>query len=46
LNVNLAFTADTGKAKAQIQELQALLNKIMHTGSTGSFKGLDPNKIK
>ena len=28
LNVNLAFTADTGKAKAQIQELQSLLNKI------------------
>ena len=24
LNVNLAFSADTGKAKAQIQELQSL----------------------
>ena len=33
-NVNLAFSADTGKAKAQIQELQLLLNKIAYTGST------------
>ena len=34
LNVNLAFTADTGKAKAQIQELQNLLNQIAYSGST------------
>ena len=34
LNVNLAFNADTGKAKAQIQELQNLLNQIAYSGST------------
>ena len=28
LNVNLAFTADTGKAKAQLQDLQNTLNAI------------------
>ena len=39
LNVNLAFTADTGKAKAQIQELQTLLNKIAYTGATSSSTG-------
>ena len=38
LNVNLAFTADTGKAKTQIQELQSLLNQISHQSiaSTGA----------
>ena len=34
LNVNLSFTADVGKAKAQIQELQSLLNNI----ASNSFK--------
>lgn len=34
LNVNLSFTADIGKAKAQIQELQSLLNSI----ASNSFK--------
>ena len=34
LNVNLSFTADVGKAKAQIQELQSLLNNI----ASSSFK--------
>lgn len=33
-NVNLAFNADTGKAKTQIAELQSLLSKIAYTGST------------
>ena len=39
LNVNLAFTADTGKAKAQIQELQTLLNQIAYTGATSNATG-------
>ena len=39
-NVNLAFNADTGKAKAQIQELQSLLSKIAYTGTTSPTKGL------
>ena len=30
LNVNLAFTADTGKAKAQLQDLQNQLNKVIN----------------
>ena len=46
LNVNLAVKADTGQAKAQIQELQAILNKIMHTGSTTTLKGIDATKIQ
>jgi hypothetical protein len=29
--VNLAFTADTGKAKAQIQDLQNQLTKLVTT---------------
>lgn len=36
LHVNLAFSADTGKAKAQIQELQTLLSKIAYTGTSSS----------
>ena len=28
INVGLKFTADTGQAKASIQELQSLLNKL------------------
>ena len=35
-NVNLAFNADTGKAKTQIMELQSLLSKIAYTGTTSS----------
>ena len=31
INVNLAFTADTSKAKAQMKELQETLNKIANT---------------
>ena len=34
LNVNLAFTADTGKARAQLQELQGQLNNILKMPST------------
>ena len=34
INVNLAFNAETGKAKKQIQELQTLLNKIAYSGTT------------
>ena len=34
-NVNLAFNADTGKAKTQIMELQSLLSKIAYTGTAG-----------
>ena len=39
LHVNLAFSADTGKAKAQIQELQTLLSKIAYTGTTNNLTG-------
>ena len=35
VNVNLAFSADTGKAKTQIMELQSLLSKIAYTSATG-----------
>ena len=40
LNVNLSFTADTGKAKAQLQELQSTLknlatNASLKTGGLG-----------
>ena len=31
LNVNLAFTADTGKAKSQLQDLQTSLNHLVQT---------------
>ena len=41
LHVNLAFSADTGKAKAQIQELQTLLSKIAYSGSTGGKTMVD-----
>jgi hypothetical protein len=30
LNVNLAFTADTGKAKAQLKDLQSQLNNLIN----------------
>lgn len=36
INVNLAFSAETGKAKQQIQELQTLLSKIAYQGATTS----------
>lgn len=36
INVNLAFNAETGKAKKQIQDLQVLLNKIAYSGTTAS----------
>jgi hypothetical protein len=39
-NVNLAFNADTGKAKTQIMELQSLLNKIAFTSSASSTGGI------
>ena len=31
LNVNLAFTADTGKAKAQLQDLQKTLDNMLRS---------------
>lgn len=43
LNVNLAFTADTGKAKAQLQDLQRQLTNIVNQTSKGS-NGLGINK--
>lgn len=36
IGVDIAFNADTKKAKASIQELQTLLNKITYSGVTGS----------
>ena len=36
LNVNLAFNADIGKAKTQIQELQTLLSKVAFPDSSKS----------
>jgi len=35
LNVSLAFTADTGKAKAQLQDLQNQLDKLISGGGLG-----------
>ena len=35
LNVNLAFTADTSRAKAQLQDLQNQLTKIINTPTAG-----------
>lgn len=41
VGVNIAFNADTSKAKAQIQELQTLLNKITYSNaSSNGQKGL------
>ena len=37
LNVNLAFTADTGKAKAQLQDLQRSLEHLSNTTISNSF---------
>ena len=42
LNVNLAFTADTSKAKAQLQDLQTqLTNLINKSSSSGSGLGIN-----
>jgi hypothetical protein len=38
LNVSLAFTADTGKAKAQLQDLQNQLDKLISGGGMGGKK--------
>ena len=56
LNVNLAFTADTSKAKQQLQELQSSLDKLISstntkTGELGLTKELsqasvEANKLK
>ena len=35
LNVNLAFTADTSKAKAQLQDLQNQLSQVINMPTTG-----------
>lgn len=36
VGVDIAFNADTSRAKASIQELQTLLNKITYSGASGS----------
>ena len=40
MSVNLSFTADTGKAKAQLKELQNALNKVVSQPTTGLDKTL------
>ena len=45
LNVNLAFTADTSKAKAQIKELQSTLDKLMLDTSTSGELGLTKDLV-
>lgn len=40
LNVNLAFTADTGKARAQLQELQNILSNLGTSAAKGSSIGI------
>ena len=40
LNVNLAFTADTSQAKAQLQDLQNQLTKIINSSGSGSPLGI------
>jgi hypothetical protein len=42
LNVNLAFNADTAKAKAQIQDLQSTLNKLVKDSVSLSASGQLP----
>ena len=39
LNVNLAFTADTGKAKAQLKDLQSQLNSLINGSGTNGMAG-------
>ena len=46
LNVSLAFTADTSKAKAQIKELQSTLDKLMLDTSTSGELGLTKDLVK
>lgn len=46
VGVNLAFNADTSKAKAQIQELQTLLNKITYSGATGAGQNKVSDDLK
>ena len=46
LNVNLAFTADTSQARAQIQELQTTLNKIAYSGNSTNAMAQQTTAIK
>ena len=47
LNVNLAFTADTGKAKAQLQDLQNQLSQVINmSASSLSGPGMAENLKK
>ena len=48
INVGLKFTADTGQAKASIQELQSLLNKMSLEGASTSkaAPGIDAARIR
>ena len=41
LNVELAFTANTGQAKAQIASLQQSLNQLLVSGKTQNSLGID-----
>lgn len=47
LNVNLAFTADTGKARQQLQELQKTLNGLTASSAQKSPLGItdEINKV-
>ena len=44
VNVNLAFNADTSKAKAQIRDLQAELTKLSTASIVGTFNNADMEK--
>ena len=46
VDVTLAFNADTGKAKSQIQELQSLLNKISYSGATASQSSANAKNLR
>lgn len=48
INVGLKFTADTGQAKASIQELQSLLNKISleGAGTSKAAPGIEAKRIR
>lgn len=46
VNVGLKFTADTGQAKASIQELQSLLNKLALDGASTNSNLLEAKKIQ
>lgn len=45
VNVNLSFTADTSKAKAQLRDLQNTLQNIMNKSNTGSDQSQITKKI-